>query len=238
MFRKTALITSLILYIASLCILLLETYFPLYLSLLFGSFIDMLVTMGSLLILLASSLMLIFIIKNRVIVKVIPVLIFGVIISLNIFGLNVDYSRGLYYSLNKERFSKIEFLLNQNPNLVEMSDLKRYYKNINNKQFSDEDVLVTKEDINKKFGQYLNDSKISVELVSEIRELMDDADIIQVRNYDEYLVYTIDGFIDNEYGLVKFKTKKLNIGDTMQPWDFIIINLQELGDGWFYWAST
>jgi len=49
---------------------------------------------------------------------------------------------------------------------------------------------------------------------------------------------TIDGFVDNEYGFIKFRAKRLEEGNSIKPHGFTLVWLEEIMDDWFYWASS
>ena len=62
--------------------------------------------------------------------------------------------------------------------------------------------------------------------------------IIKAYNSEDALILTIDGFIDNEWGFVKFKGNTKGIGTTLPPYGFCITRLDEIADGWHYFFST
>ncbi len=236
--RQTITYSTLVVYFFSIMILIMVVFFKLFLSIIFGPFIDMLAMIGAFILSLLSSLLLIFLIKKSVIYKVIPILILITLCLIFFSPLRFDFSRKLYYQINKGRLHKIEAILSENPEIEEMSDLQRHHKNINEKSFSDKDIVKNKKQIQAKFGDYLKETHIDIDIIVQLRNLMDRSEIIEIRNYDKYLLCTIDGFIDNEFGVLKLKDGTLKEGDSIEPWGFRIVTLEEIGDGWYYWAAT
>jgi len=66
----------------------------------------------------------------------------------------------------------------------------------------------------------------------------EDSNIISLLKTDDYLVLTVDGFVDNEYGYVKTSKKELKVGDTLPPYGFIIVRLIKYKNGWYFFYTS
>lgn len=238
MIRNALFYFSSVLYYPSLLIVILGTYFSFFLPLLLAPFFDVILVLGAVVLGLVSAVILIFVMRSDFRVRLLPIGVFAILLALNFFGLSKDVSRPLYFQYSKGSLEEIVSLLERYPQLQSMSDLKRYYKNINDKQYADHEPITTRDAIAGKFGDYLHQENIPLEAVMKIRELMDHTGIIWVRNYEQYTVFTIDCMLDNEYGMLKLKSGELKLGQSLQPWGFTLNYLEALGDGWYFWTTT
>ncbi|GAB2627438.1 hypothetical protein [Belliella aquatica] len=119
-----------------------------------------------------------------------------------------------------------------------MSDFLRYSKRIDESYIGDSKKLSTKTQIKAAFGDYMEENNISIDDILKIQQNMIKADIISLHRDEEFLVLTIDGFIDNEYGYIKSYKGDIKLGDGIPPFGFIVVRIIELKNGWYFYYST
>lgn len=202
-----------------------------------GSFFDVVIFFA--LILLGLILSLIFPLLNgiRKLSSYVPI---SILISELVFiqmAPNPDLGHHLHFLLNKRNLDSI-YNLSKKSHVYQITDMLRYHKNLNKASLSDNNQYTTEEQIKEAFGQYLTRERLNIKQVSEIRQRLHRSDVISMTRTENFFVLTMDGMIDNEYGYVKTEGIKLKIGDTLPPYDFQVIRVIDLGNGWYFFYST
>jgi len=223
-------------YLLSLTVLL-SSIFELQYSIIIGPFLDLLFLSGLIFLCLIFSIICVFINGFKKLKSYIPglTLIFSILCS--IYLPVTDLSHRLHYTLNRKNLESIN-TISQLSKINEMTDLLRYHKSINEQQISNEEKYKTKVEIETVFGDYLFQNDINIDKVVDLRKRLVRSDIVSLSRSEDYLVLTIDGFVDNEYGYVKSFGKELKIGDYIPPYGFCIVRLYEFRNGWYFYYST
>ncbi|MEJ8802163.1 hypothetical protein [Pontibacter sp. H249] len=219
------------------CMLLLACVFDLQYSLLTGPFIDVLLLMGITLLGLLFSLVLIPLNGVEKLASYVPfaMIIAAFCLSFLVPRLNIGHT--LHYYTNRADLNRLDEL-SKEAEVYEMTDMLRYQKRLNDKAISNGRSYTNKADIEKAFGSYITEHNLKLEQVSELRDRLENSNTISLQRTDDYLILTVDGFVDNEYGYVKSFAKELKEGETLPPFGFVIVRLIEFGDGWYFFYTT
>ena len=148
--------------------------------------------------------------------------------------LNLDLR--LHFLMNKNRFEAID-RLSKESKIYTMTDMLRYSKNLNDQHIGNELTYSSKNDLIRAFGPYIKQHNLDPEKLEKIRYNLQRSSCISFLNTDGVLIFKIDGMLDNEYGYVK-SPRKIKLGDTIPPNQFVVVQLIDLGDGWYYFFTT
>ena len=218
-------------------VILFACLFDLQYSILIGPFLDVLLLMGLTVIGLIFSIATIPLNGFKRIISYIPliliILAFGITFALP----RVSLGHYVHYSLNKKNLEFID-TESKKENIYEMTDMLRHHKRLNEKAISNDLDYKEKDEIEKAFGEYINEQDLDINKIVEIQEKLIDSKIISIHRTDDYLILTIDGFVDNEYGYVKSFSKELKEGETLPPFGFRIVRLIEFKNGWYFFYTT
>lgn len=217
-------------------LVLLACVFDFQYSILIGPFLDFLLLFG--LIVLGLILSLIFIATNgiRKRASYVP---FSLLIMAFCFYLLPNFNLGhqVHFLLNKGNLESINSL-SQRGHVYEMTDMLRYQKRLNKASLSNEQKYTTQKQIVEAFGDYIRKENLDSQKISEIRSRLEKSDIISILRTEDYLILTVDGFVDNEYGYLKTNKKGLKVEDTLPPFGFRIVRLIEFDNGWYFFYTT
>ncbi|TPE45846.1 hypothetical protein [Pontibacter mangrovi] len=235
--RKT--LTKGVKIIAIVCsgILLYADIFDLQFSILTGPFIDMLLLMGVTLLGLLFSLITIPLNGLKKLASYSPVALFLATICFSFLMPQLSVGHYLHYYTNRKNLESLDEL-SKEAEVYKMTDMLRYQKRLNDKAISNEKSYTNKLELEKAFGDYITEHNLKLEQISELRDRLEDSEVISLQRTDDYFILTVDGFVDNEYGYVKAFSKELKEGDTMPPYGFVIVRLIEFGDGWYFFYTT
>lgn len=206
-------------------------------SLLTGPFIDMLLLMGLTILGLLFSLVLIPLNGVKKLASYVPFAFIIAAFCLSFLVPQLKFGHYLHYYTNKENLERLNEL-SQVAEVYEMTDMLRYQKRLNDKAISNQKSYTNKVDIEKAFGGYITEHNLKLEHISELRDRLEDSNVISLQRTDDYFILTVDGFVDNEYGYIKTLSKKLKEGKTLPPYGFVIVRLIEFGDGWYFFYTT
>lgn len=227
--KNSFLIVSIIL---SLFVLFSSNFFYLQYSIIVGPFIDILLLsfVGTLSFVLAIIILLVT--RFRDLKSYIPI----TILTCSLIIPTVPVGHHIHFFLNKNDLGEI-ISLGRESNIYHLSDLRRYIKNVNEYQVSNSIKLSNINEIEFYFGSYIRESGLNIASINELRQLLISTDIISFQTKDDINIFIVDGFIDNEYGYIKTQ-QPLNEGNPVPILGFVIINLIELDDGWYFFYST
>lgn len=234
--RKIFLIISLIFLIPAFFVLLWCTVTPFYYSLIVGSFGAFLLV-GILLLYIISMLFFMLTYRGKRIIRFLPLIFLGICalfsFSLPTFDLDV------WFALNKSKFERVEYLLKENPNLKGVSNFRRHLKSINNLTIEGDFEITKKEDIAKRFNEIIKKDTLNLDAIYEIRNLIDELHVCFLENHNEYTIYIIDGFIDNEYGIIKFKNNvRIPKEGEHIKYSRLLTSMRKITGSFYYWACT
>ena len=223
-------------FLLSFCFFL-TTVFQFQLQLVAGPFLDVLLVLG--VFLTAFTLSVIYLIRyrkrHRFFYFPLALLLVPFILSVALPDLN--FSIRLHFMMNKGRLENIDRLSKENK-VYEMTDMLRYSKTLNDQYLSNDAKYTNETDLKKAFGSYIKKGNLSPAKLEEMRKALQDSDCISFQQTEGLLIITIDGFLDNEYGYVKLNNKKIAMGDKLPPHFFTVVQLIDLGNGWYYFATT
>lgn len=217
--------------------ILLASIFDLQYSLLVGPFLDVLILMGLTILALIFSLILIPLNGSGKLTSYLPLGLLVAAFFMTFLTSKLNIGHSLHYHTNKENLEILDHL-SHDTGIFKMTDMLRYQKRINDKGISNNFDYTTEEEIVNAFGDYLNEQNLAIKKVSELRSRLEKSNIISLLRTDDYLILTVDGFVDNEYGYVKVSSKKLAEGETLPPFGFVIVRLIDFGDGWYFFYTT
>ena len=206
-------------------------------SLLTGPFIDMLLLMGLIILGLFFSLVLIPLNGLEKLASYFPFALIIAAFCLSFLVPRLNFGHNLHYYTNKENLERL-YELSKETEVYEMTDMLRYQKRLNDKAISNQRSYTNKLDIEKAFGGYIAENNLKLEQISELRDRLEDSDVISLQRTDDYFILTVDGFVDNEYGYIKTLSKELKEGETLPPYGFVIVRLIKFGDGWYFFYTT
>ncbi len=216
---------------------LLVCVFDFQYSLLTGPFIDVLLLSALTLIGLVFSLALIPLNGFGKLTSYLPLSLIIVAFSLTFLISSFNVGHELHYLMNKKNLESIDEL-SQKAGIFEITDMLRYQKRLNDDAISNNLKYTNREKIENAFGNYIREQHLNLDQINELRDRLEDSNLISLNRTDNYLILTVDGFVDNEYGYVKTSNKELKVGETLPPFGFIIVRLIEFGDGWYFFYTT
>lgn len=207
---------------------LLSNILTFQITLIFGLFLDVFyfLLIGA----IALGLSILFFIKRleKNLQALLPfiILFFGYILTLFLNDYNVSFK--LHYYLNKNSFENAERII-KNKNLKTLNDIENYinYSKIKSNiitqyqtKFSDNTNIISKKDLH-----LLNQS------LNEINAI----NFISSKNY---MMFTVNGFLDNESGYIKFYGNVPKLGKYLENTGLKIISLKHISDKWYYYVTT
>lgn len=217
--------------------ILLACIFDFQYSLLIGPFIDALLLIVLTIIGLLFSLTLIPLNGFGKLTSYMPLTFIIVALSLRFVIPNINVGNELHYLMNKKNLESINEISSK-AGIYDITDMLRFHKSLNDTVISGDLKYTSKEKIEKAFGNYIINRNLNLEAVCEIRKRLEDSNIISLLRTGDYLILTVDGFVDNEYGYVKTSTTKLKVGDMLPPYGFKIVRLIEFENGWYFFYTT
>ena len=141
-----------------------------------------------------------------------------------------------YLIINSRNLNSIVNHISES-NIYSMSDLYRYSKNINECNVSTDKPITSIDELIKTFSPCLDTNRIKPLDVICIRNLMSSCHLIQFVSNNDYILFTIDGFIDNCFGIVYSKNgSDPNIKNDKSIDE--LTSLNRIWNNWFFWTST
>lgn len=166
-----------------------------------------------------------------------PLVVFPVIaiiaFSLSMLGTG-DH---IHFLLNKSNLQAID-TLSQEANIYQISNMRRHHKMLNDQLISNDDRYITKKQIAAAYTGTIKTDNLDIEKVALLRKKLDRSGILSMAREDGYIVLTMGGFLDNEYGYLKAPNNNVEVGDMIPPYGLTIISLTELYNGWYFYYTT
>lgn len=235
--KRVITIVVLVIAIISSSAVLLATIFDLQYSILIGPFLDFLLLGAITIFSLILAIIAIPTYGVKRILSYLPLVIIILSFLLTFVLRNFNLGHSLHYKSNKRNLEIIEEV-SSSANIYELSDMLRHSKSLNEAFVANDEKYRSAEEVSSAFGDYIKNHNLDLNKILEIQKMMIRSNIISLNRTDEYLVLTIDGFVDNEYGYVKSYKKDLKERDSIPPYGFIIVRLIELDNGWYFFYST
>ncbi|WP_146141970.1 hypothetical protein [Prolixibacter denitrificans] len=218
-------------------VILLACVFDLQYSILIGPFLDVLLLMGLTVIGMILSIVTIPLNGSKKLYSYLPLSLIIVAFSFTAAFPKLSLGHHIHYLMNKGNLEVIE-KESTKANVYDLTDMLRYQKSLNDESLSNDLKYITKKEIENAFGGYIKKQNLNIDEIVDIQRRMIDSDIISLNRTDDYLILTVDGFVDNEYGYVKSFKKKLKVGDELPPYGFVIVRLIKFKDGWYFFYTT
>ncbi len=218
-------------------IILFACIFDLQYSILIGPFLDSLLLSALTIIGLIFAIATIPVNGFKKNLSYIPLILLFMAFMITFFLPRMNFDYYIHYSLNKEN---LEFINRETKkeNIYEMTDMLRYHKRLNEAYLANDFSYKGKNDIEKAFGEYININNLDIDKIVEIQNKLISSNIMSIYRDDDYLILTIDGFIDNEYGYIKPFSKGIQIGECIPPYGLKILKLIKLKNGWYFFYTT
>jgi hypothetical protein len=154
------------------------------------------------------------------------------------FSFQLTTADWIFFKFRESKLTTFISELKKYDKIKEMSDGQRYWKSIN---FTSIEANIAKVDTSGKYEKkyFLDDilkrDGIDKEHYEFFRNLLVETDLISFTTLEDGIVsFTIDGFLDNCYGIAYSETGK-------QPYTNDcgrIINWTKIGDNWYAWGTT
>lgn len=156
---------------------------------------------------------------------------------LSFFVSHFGISEQIHFLSVKYKLYEIENIAN-NSGIYKMTDFLRYSKRLNEGYVSGDFEIKTEKELLFHFKNIITEDSLDTNSILKLRGILEKSDIINLNKDDDFLVLTIDGFIDNEFGYVKTKSKNFKVGSSIPPYGFTVSRLIDLGEGWYFFYST
>jgi energy-coupling factor transporter transmembrane protein EcfT len=202
-----------------------------------GPFIDTIFYFALILFGLTGLVVFIIAIPTKWYIKLIPIPAYIILLagsfSLGQFGSN------LFFLLNKHTLETFINTIHNNPSIPTMSNLDRYSKKIGECYVASDSPIKTKEQLRSYFLNCIKLNHIDIDTAFAIKEKLDKLHFVSFYSTSSYILFTIDGMLDNEYGFLYLKDGLVpNVGENIAPHNFKVIQMNQITKHWYYWAST
>lgn len=198
-----------------------------------GPFIDFLIFIPIFLLSFIFSLVSIGMNDIKKLRTYIPFTLFILSFFVSYFGI----SEQIHFLSVKNKLYEIENIAN-NSGIYKMTDFLRYSKSLNEGYVSGDFEIRTEKELLFNFQNIIKEDSLDTNTILKLRGILEKSDIINLNKDDDFLVLTIDGFIDNEFGYVKTDSKNFKVGSSIPPYGFTVTKLIDLGKGWFFFYSS
>lgn len=166
-----------------------------------------------------------------------PLVVFP-IITIIAFSLSmIGTGDHIHFLLNKSNLQAID-TLSQEANVHQISNMHRHHKMLNDQLISNDDRYITKKQIAAAYAGTIRTDNLDVEKVALLRKKLDRSGIISMAREHGYIVLTMGGFLDNEYGYLRAPNDDIEVGYMIPPYGLTIISLTELHNGWYFYYTT
>lgn len=166
-----------------------------------------------------------------------PLVIFP-IIAMVVFSLSmIGTGDHIHFLLNKSNLQAID-TLSQEANVHQLSNMRRHHKMLNDLLISNDDSYITEKQIAAAYAGTIRTDNLDIEQVALLRKKLDRSGIVSMAREHGYIVLTMGGFLDNEYGYLKAPNVDIEVGDMIPPYGLTVISLTELRGGWYFYYTT
>ena len=166
-----------------------------------------------------------------------PLAIFPIVTVIALYLSAIGMGNQAHFLLNKSNLQAID-TLSQEANIYEMSDMRRHHKMLNDQLISNDDKYKTEKEIAAAYAGTIMADNLDTRKVAKLRKKLDRSGIVHMAREDGYLVLTMGGFLDNEFGYLKAPNDDIEVGYMIPPYGLTVISLTELHDGWYFYYTT
>ncbi|MDN3453531.1 MULTISPECIES: hypothetical protein [unclassified Psychrobacter] len=166
-----------------------------------------------------------------------PLVIFPIVTVTALYLSAIGMGNQAHFLLNKSNLQAID-TLSQEANIYEMSDMRRHHKMLNDQLISNDDKYKTEKEIATAYAGTIMADNLDTRKVAKLRKKLDRSGIVHMAREDGYLVLTMGGFLDNEFGYLKAPNDDIEVGYMIPPYGLTVISLTELHDGWYFYYTT
>lgn len=166
-----------------------------------------------------------------------PLAIFPIVTVITFYLSAVGMGNQVHFLLNKSNLQAID-RLSQEANVYQISNMRRYHKILNDQLISNDDSYTTEREIATAYAGKIRVDELNVEEVALLRKKLDHSGIISMAREDGYIVLTMGGFLDNEFGYLKAPNNNIEVGYMIPPYGLTVTSLTELHSGWYFYYTT
>jgi hypothetical protein len=164
--------------------------------------------------------------------------IVAVVLFVFSYGFQLTAADWIFFKFRESKLTTFISELKKYDKVKEMSDGQRYWKSVN---FTSIEANIANVDTSGEFGRkyFLDDilkrDGIDKEHYEFFRKLLVETDLISFTTLEDGTIsFTIDGFLDNCYGIAYSETGNQPNGNDCGQ----IINWTKIGDNWYAWGTT
>ena len=166
-----------------------------------------------------------------------PLVVFPIIAIISFSFSMIGTGDHIHFLLNKSNLKAID-TLSQEANVYEIINMRRHHKMLNDQLISNDDRYITKKQIAAAYAGKIKTDNLDIEKVALLRKKLDRSGIISMAREHGYIVLTMGGFLDNEYGYLKAPNDDIEVGDMIPPYGLTVISLTKLYNGWYFYYTT
>ena len=166
-----------------------------------------------------------------------PLAIFPIVTVIAFYLSAIGMGNQAHFLLNKSNLQAID-TLSQDANVYQISNMRRYHKMLNDQLISNDDSYTTEREIAAAYAGKIRADDLDVEEVALLRKKLDRSGIVSMAREDGYIVLTMGGFLDNEFGYLKAPNNDIEVGYMIPPYGLTVISLTELHNGWYFYHTT
>ena len=166
-----------------------------------------------------------------------PLAVFPIVAVIALLLVANDMGEHVHFLLNKSNLQAID-TLSQEADVYEMSDMRRHHKILNDQLLSNDDRYTSENQIAAAYTRTIMTDSLDIEKVATLRRKLDRSGIIHMARDHGYLVLTMGGFLDNEYGYLRVPNNDIEVGEMIPPYGLTVISLTKLTDGWYFYYTT
>lgn len=164
--------------------------------------------------------------------------ILAVVLFVFSYSFQLTAADWIFFKFRESKLTTFISELKKYEKIHEMSDGQRYWKSIN---FTSVEANIADVDTSGEYGRkyFLDDilkrDGIDKEHYEFFRSILVETDLISFTTLEDGTIsFTIDGFLDNCYGIAYSETGKQPNGNDCGR----IINWRKIGDNWYAWGTT
>lgn len=143
----------------------------------------------------------------------------------------------LHFLLNKSDLQAVD-TLSQEADVYHMSNMRRYHKMLNEQLLSNDDSYTSENEIAAAYATTIRSDDLDIKKVATLRRKLDRSGVISMAREHGYLVLTMGGFLDNEYGYLKAPNNDIEGCEMILPYGLTVISLTKLTGGWYFYYTT
>ena len=146
-----------------------------------------------------------------------PLAIFPIVTVIAFYLSAIGMGNQVHFLLNKSNLQAID-TLSQDANVYQISNMRRHHKILNDQLISNDDSYTTEREIAAAYAGKIRADDLDVEKVALLRKKLDRSGIVSMAREDGYIVLTMGGFLDNEFGYLKAPNNDIEVGYMIPPY--------------------